>query len=70
MEIEERRIRARQAKAAVELLNRLLETADGGQCVAIGQFEASTLLALLTRKSYRISIMSRLDDFADMPTAE
>lgn len=51
---------------AVDLLDRLLVTVDGGRGVGIGQYEASTILALLMDKAYRVSVMSRLEDFADM----
>jgi len=35
----------------------------GGRGVGCGEYEASTILALLMNKEYRISVMSRLDDF-------
>lgn len=46
---------------ATDLLERLEEAADGGPIVQVGQYEASTLLALLTNKKYRTHAMSHLD---------
>lgn len=51
---------------AVDLLDQLLAAADGGPGVTLGQYEASTILALLTDKPYRVEVMSRLDDFANV----
>lgn len=55
---------------AVELLDRLLTTADGGPSVSLGTYEASTIIALLTDKAFRVNAMSRLDEFADAETAD
>ena len=48
---------------AVDLLDRLLEAADGGRDVCVGDYGASTILALLMDKKYRRTVMSKLDDF-------
>jgi hypothetical protein len=49
---------------AVDLLDQLLRTADGGYGITLGQYGATTILALLMDRSYRLEVMSRLDDFA------
>lgn len=61
---------AESIERAVDLLDRLLSTADGGRNVGIGQYEASTILALLMDKVYRAKVMSRLDDFAHMEAGD
>lgn len=53
---------------AVELLDCLLAAADGGDSVTCGQYEASTIIALLADRSYRVEVMSKLDDFAEAET--
>lgn len=55
---------------AVDLLDRMLATADGGPSVSLGTYEASTILALLMDKAYRVNVMSRLDEFADAETGD
>lgn len=55
---------------AVDLLDRLLATADGGPGVSLGMYEASTILALLMDKVYRVNAMSRLDEFADAESGD
>ncbi len=55
---------------ALDLLDRLLATADGGRSISIGQYDASAVLALLTDKSYRIKVLSRLDDFSNTDTGD
>lgn len=55
---------------AVDLLDRLLATVDGGPSVSLGMYEASTILALLMDKAYRLSVMSRLGEFADAETGD
>lgn len=49
---------------AVELLDHLLIVADGGRGVVMEQYEATTILALLIDKPYRVKVMSRFDIFA------
>lgn len=51
---------------AAELLSRLLDTADGGSSVSVDQYYASTILALLMDNTFRMNVMSRLDEFADI----
>lgn len=48
---------------AVKILDHLLHIADGGRAMVMGQYEVTTILALLMDKPYRVSVMSRLDDF-------
>ena len=48
---------------AVDLLDRLLFVADGDSPISIGQYDASTMIALLMDKPYRVEVMSRLPDF-------
>lgn len=48
---------------AVDLLDHLLEIADGGRGMVVEQYEASTILALLMDKRYRNEAMSQLNDF-------
>ena len=48
---------------AVDLLDQLLATADGGRNVGIGQYEATAIIALLMDKKHRVKVLSRLDDF-------
>lgn len=50
---------------AVNLIDRLLTVADGGDAFELGQYEASTIIALLTDKPYRIEVMSHVDGFTD-----
>ena len=52
-----------EVEYAVDLLDRLLETADGGRHVDLGPYGASTILGLLINRDYRVMVMSRLDDF-------
>jgi hypothetical protein len=52
-----------EVEYAIELLDRLLEAADGGRNVHMGSYGASTILALLMDRDYRIAVMSELDDF-------
>jgi len=63
MEFGETETASESIERAVDLLDRLLATADGGPDVAVGEYEATTILALLMDKSYRVKVMSRLDDF-------
>ena len=51
---------------AVELLDRLFETADGGRHVDLDSYGASTILGLLMDKKYRVDVMSKLTDFDGM----
>ncbi len=51
---------------AAELLDRLLEAADGGRAVCMGSYDASTILALLMDKEYRRTAMAQLADFDDL----
>jgi len=46
---------------AVDLVDRLLITADGGPDVILGEYDASTIIALLSDSRYRIEVMSLLD---------
>lgn len=55
---------------AVDLVDRLLATVDGGPSVSMGTYEASTILALLMDKAYRINVMSRLDEFAGVESGD
>jgi hypothetical protein len=51
---------------AVELLERLAHAADGGRAASIGQYEASTLLALLEDERYRAKVMVRFAGVVDV----
>ncbi len=55
---------------AVQLLESLLYIADGGRRMYLGEYEATTILALLMDKSYRVKVTSRLDDFAEVGTGD
>jgi|688.fasta_scaffold2127908_1 hypothetical protein len=55
---------------AVQLLDNLLYIADGGRSMAVGEYEATTILALLMNKSYRVKVTSRLDDFDEVGTGD
>jgi hypothetical protein len=46
---------------AAKLIDRLLNTSDGGQRIIVGQYEASTIVALLTDSLYRADVMSRVE---------
>jgi len=70
MEFGETETESESIERAVDLLDRLLATADGGRDVAVGEYEATTILALLMDKSYRVEVMSRLDDFAYIDSEE
>lgn len=48
---------------AGELVERLLVAADGGPGVGVGQYEASTILALLTDELYRNTVLRRVEGF-------
>jgi len=63
MEDDDLETEAQSIDRAVDLLDRLLCTADGDRGFVVGEYAASTIIALLTDKKYRISVMSRLDDF-------
>lgn len=54
----------------VDFLDHLLYIADGGRAMVVGQYEASTILALLMDKQYRVAVMSRLDDLVDINSEE
>ena len=56
----------KEVQDAVELLDRLLETADGGRGVSMGEYEASTMLALLMDKEYRRTTLSQLSNFDEI----
>jgi hypothetical protein len=47
---------------AAQLVDRLLEAADGGRKVLLGQYEASILLALLGDQSYTAKIMRAVEE--------
>lgn len=55
---------------AVQLLDDLLYIADGGRSMVVGEYEATTILALLMDQSYRVKVTSRLDDFAEVGTGD
>lgn len=55
---------------AVDLLDHLLYIADGGRAMVVGEYEATTILALLIDKSYRVDVMSRLDEFEQVNEEE
>jgi hypothetical protein len=61
---------SKSIERAVDLLDHLLYIADGGRAMVVGQYEASTILALLMDKPYRVDVMSRLDDFVDINREE
>jgi len=70
MELGETETESESIQRAVDLLDRLLTTADGGQDLSVGEYEATTILALLMDKSYRVLVMSRLDDFTYINSEE
>jgi len=70
MQSNELRDRENEIEAAVDLLDELLRAADGGPSVVLGSFEASTLLALLTDRAYRVDVMSRVDGLASVDSGE
>ena len=51
---------------AVDLVDRLLTTADGGRAVNVGEYDAQAIIALLTDRAYRAEVMSQMHDFAGM----
>jgi hypothetical protein len=63
MDAEDRSLYEQETTSAASLLDAVLVVAHGGQEVVVGQFEASTILALLIDGAYRSDVMSRLDDF-------
>jgi len=44
--------------AAVDLVDRLFEAADGGRHVSVGEYEASTILALFADSQFRENVLS------------
>lgn len=70
MNTDDQVLAEREIESAVDLLDQLLQTTDGGREVVLGQYEASTILALLMDKMYREIVMLRLHDFADLVTDE
>jgi hypothetical protein len=70
MDREDLETESESVERAVDLLDRLFAAADGGRSVSLGQYEASTILALLTDKPYRVEVMSRLEDFAAVDTGD
>lgn len=56
--------REREIEDAVELLDQMLDAADGGHEVGpLDSYRASTVLALLMDAEYRRAVMARLSDF-------
>lgn len=70
MDREDLETESESVERAVDLLDQLSATADGGRDVLLGQYEASTILALLMDEPYRAEVMSRLDDFANVDTGD
>ena len=50
-------IKNNDLRAALELHERLLEAADGGRTVRLGEYEASLILAMLEDSVYRNSVL-------------
>jgi hypothetical protein len=51
-------ITSRDMAAGVELIERLLEAADGGRKIGLGEYQASTILAMLDDPGYRNSVLA------------
>ncbi len=70
MDLDGNETETESIERAVQLLDSLLYIADGGRRMHIGEYEATTILALLMDKSYRVKVTSRLDDFAEVGTGD